>query len=135
MPARWWRIIVPLIIIGISLSAAVLAAQAIHNRLVFGTFSTQGPPPRIDYCGRRYYPDARFPNAPEESGSAVAAELAANGQVGLSRVGTTPSGMPIVANVMNPAQRAYFHTNVCTMVVWVEASRDRYLPYGLSGGP
>jgi len=81
--------------------AAVLLAvgiPAMQNRLTYGTFSTQGPPPRVDYCGRRYYPGSSA-----ESRSSVDAFLAKNGASGLTRVGTTPSGMPIVANVMSPA--------------------------------
>ena len=123
-----------LVVLGTAVSAFVVAAPAIHNRVVFGTFSTQGPPPRIDYCGRRYYPAPDFPNSPQESGSEVAAYLAANGQVGLTRVGTTPSGMPIAANVIDPTERKFDKT-LCTMVVWVEVSHDRYVSYSLSGGP
>jgi hypothetical protein len=113
--------------------AAVLLAigiPAMHNRLTYGTFSTEGPPPRVDYCGRRYYP-----GSPAESRSSVDAFLARNGLSGLTRVGTTPSGMPIVANVMSPATRASYHTNICTMGVWVQTGADSYLPYALSGGP
>ncbi len=124
-----------LALIGIALLVVVEATPAIQRRLAYGTFSTQGPPPRIDYCGRRYYPDSNFPNSAYESESAVAAELSANGQTGLTRIGTTPSGMPISANVMTAAQRASFHTGVCTMVVWVHVAPDRYLAYSLSGGP
>jgi hypothetical protein len=36
---------------------------------------------------------------------------------------------------MTPAERAAYHTNVCTMEVFVQTGPDRYLPYGLSGGP
>ena len=96
--------------------AAVLLAvgiPAMQNRLTYGTFSTQGPPPRVDYCGRRYYPGSSA-----ESRSSVDAFLAKNGASGLTRVGTTPSGMPVVANVMSPATRAAYHTSVCTMGVW-----------------
>ena len=124
-----------LALIGIALLAVVEATPAIQRRLAYGTFSTQGPPPRIDYCGRRYYPDSNFPNSTDVSGSALAAELSANGQTGLTRIGTTPSGMEISANIMTPAQRASLHTSVCTMVVWVHVGSDRYLAYGLSGGP
>jgi len=124
-----------LVAVGIGLAALVLAIPAIGNRLAFGTFSTQGPPPRIDYCGRRYYPDSNFPNSAVVSGHAVAAVLSANGQSGLTRVGTTPSGMPILANVMTPTVRASFQTSVCTMGVWVKTGPDLYLGYSLSGGP
>ncbi len=107
-----------------------LAATAIHNRLTFGTFYTTGPPPRVDWCGRRYYPAAS-----EHSLASVQALLAANHQQGLTRIGSTPSGMAIVANIMSPAVRAAYHTSVCTMEVFVQTGSDQYLPYGLSGGP
>lgn len=127
--------VLALSIVVVGYAALVVPVPALGNRLAFGTFSTQGPPPRIDYCGRRYYPDSNFPNSAVESGRAVGAELSANGQTGLTRVGTTPSGMPILTNVMTPAVRASFHTSVCTMVVWVQTGPDSYLGYGLSGGP
>jgi len=135
MRVRWRHFAIVPVIVGIALLAVLVVFPAIGRRLAFGTFSTEGPPPRIDYCGRRYYPDSNFPNSAYESGSSVAQELSANGEAGLTRIGTTPSGMPILANIMTPAQRASFHTSVCTMVVWVQAVPDRYLAYGLSGGP
>jgi hypothetical protein len=132
-----WRrqILVAVGLAALAVAGLVAGAPKVENRLAFGTFSTQDPPPRIDYCDRRYYPDANFPNSQSDSGAAVAAELSANGESGLTRVGTTPSGMPILANVMTAAQRASDHTKVCAMVIWVETGRDQYLPYGLSGGP
>ena len=36
---------------------------------------------------------------------------------------------------MPPTERAAYHTNVCTMEVFVQTGPDQYLPYGLSGGP
>jgi hypothetical protein len=107
-----------------------VAATAIHNRVAFGTFYTTGPPPRVDRCGRRYYPATS-----EKSLAGVQAFLAENGQHGLTRIGSAPSGSPIVANVTTPAERAAYHTNVCTMEVFVQTGPDRYLPHGLSGGP
>lgn len=107
-----------------------LAVTAIHNRVTFGTLYTTGPPPRVDWCGRRYYP-----GTDEESLSSVEAFLATNNQRGLTRIGSTPSGFPIVAYVMPPTERAAYHTNVCTMEVFVQTGPDQYLPYGLSGGP
>jgi hypothetical protein len=107
-----------------------VVATAIHNRVAFGTFYTTGPPPRVDWCGRRYYPAMS-----EKSLSGVQAFLAENGQHGLTRIGSVPSGSPIVANVTTPAERAAYHTNICTMEVFVQTGPDRSLPYGLSGGP
>ena len=135
MRVRWRHFAIVPVIVGIALLAVLVVFPAIGRRLAFGTFSTEGPPPRIDYCGRRYYPDSNFPNSAYDSGSAVAAKLSANGQTGLTRIGTTPSGMLISANVMTQAQRASFHTSICTMGVWVQVGPDRYLAYGLSGGP
>jgi hypothetical protein len=75
---------------------------------------------------------------PGDVGKALAgvqAFLAQNCQHGLTRIGSAPSGSPIVANVTTPAERAAYHTNICTMEVFVQTGPDRYLPYGLSGGP
>ena len=115
---------------GIAAVVLAIGIPAVQNRLTYGTFSTEGPPPRVDYCDRRYYP-----GPPAKSRSSVDAFLARSALSGLTRVGTTPSGMLIVANVMSPATRASFHTNICTMDVWVQTGADRYLPYALSGGP
>ena len=126
-------LLLTLLALAAGIAAAVLLAigiPAMHNRLTYGTFSTQGPPPRVDYCGRRYYPGSSA-----ESRSSVDAFLARNGAGALTQVGTTPSGMPIVATVMSPATRAAYHTSVCTMGVWVQTGPDSYLAYGLSGGP
>lgn len=103
---------------------------AIHNRATFGTFDTTGAPPRVDYCGRRYYPSAKT-----ETVAQVEALLALNGLRGLTRIDTAPSGMPIVANVMSPSVRAQYQTDVCTMEIWVQTGPDAYRAYGLSGGP
>jgi hypothetical protein len=84
----------------------------------------------VDWCGRRYYPATS-----EKSRAGVQAFLAENAQHGFTRIGSTPSGSPIVANVTTPAERAAYHTNICTMEVFVLPGPDRYLPYGLSGGP
>ena len=102
---------------------------AIHNWAAFGTFDTAGPPSRVDYCGRRYYPDGNV-----DSLGQVEAFLASNNTTGVTQVETAPSGMPIVANVMAPAVRARYRTNVCTMSLWVKAGPDAYAAYGLSGG-
>jgi len=107
-----------------------VVATAIHNRMMFGTFSTSGPPPRVSWCGRTY-----DRGTSKESLASVDAFLAMNNLHGLIRIGSTPSGLLIVANVMTPAERATLHTNVCTMSLFVQTGSDQYLPYGLSGGP
>lgn len=102
----------------------------IETRARFGTFDTAGPPPRVDYCGRRYYPSAQA-----DTLAAVKTFLAENHQAGLTRIDSTPSGMPILANVLPPDVRAEYHTDVCAMGLWVQTGPDTYLAYGLSGGP
>jgi hypothetical protein len=124
---RWLVALAGFLVIVVSVP---LAATAVHNRLTFGTFSTSGPPPRVGWCGRTY-----LPGTSTESLAGVQAFLAENGHHGLTRIGSTPSGFTIVANVMTPAERAAFHTNICTMEVFVQTGPDQYLPYGLSGGP
>jgi len=110
--------------------AAVALAPAMRNQAMYGTVSTEGIPPRIHFCDRNYLP-ARA----TESRREVNEFLAKNDRHGLDRIGTTPAGMPVLANVLSPAERASFHTAVCTMAIWVETGPDQYLAYGLSGGP
>lgn len=97
---------------------------------MYGTFDTTGAPPRVDYCGRRYYPGRSIDTLVQ-----VHNFLALNHLQGLTRIGTAPSGMPIVAYVAPPSVRAKFHTDVCAMEVWVRSGSDSYVGYGLSGGP
>jgi len=99
-------------------------APAIRNQAMYGTMSTEGTPPLIRYCNRTYLPaPAAKSGRPTEMLNSA------------ERIGTTPSGMPVIATVLSPASRAYLHTQVCTMAVWVETGSDEYLAYGLSGGP
>jgi hypothetical protein len=107
-----------------------VAPTALHNRAMFGTFDTAGPPPRVDYCGRRY-----FPGSNTDSLAQVHVFLGLNKLHGLTQIDTAPSGMPIVTNLIPPEVRAEYHTSVCTMEVWVQTGPDAYLGYGLSGGP
>ncbi len=123
--------IVLLIASGIATVAIVaVAPPAIHDQIAFGTFDTTATPPRVDYCGRRYYPADRT-----ETLAIVQGFLAENGLQGLTQIDTAPSGMPIIANVLPPDLRAHYHTNVCAMVVWVQTEPDAYVAYSLSGGP
>jgi hypothetical protein len=117
------------LLIGASISLSG-ALEAIHNRAVFGTFDNTGPPPRVEYCGRRYYPGDKT-----ETLAQVQTFLAGDQLHGLTQIDTAPSGMPIVTHVIPPEVRAQYHTNVCTMVLWVQTAPDAYLGYGLSGGP
>jgi hypothetical protein len=115
-------------IVGLAIVAG--ASIGVYNRDTFGTFYTTGAPPRVDYCGRRYYPGGGT-----EPLAAVRAVLAKNRRTGLTRIGSTPSGLPIVANVMSAADRASYQTEVCTMMLWVQTGPDAYATYELSGGP
>jgi hypothetical protein len=116
-------------LIAVGLGALALVPP-IRNQAMYGTVSTEGTPPRIHFCDRDYLP-ARATEARRE----VDDFLAKNGRHGLERIGTTPSGMPVLSNILAPAERASFHTAVCTMAIWVETGPDQYLAYGLSGGP
>jgi hypothetical protein len=103
---------------------AYALAPAMRNQAMYGTVSTEGTPPLIRYCNRTYLPAA----APKSGSQVMELNI-------LERIGTTPAGMPVMADVMSPASRASYHTNVCTMAIWVKTGPDQYLAYGLSGGP
>ena len=113
----------------IAVAAAALAYQEFSARTTYGTFwPASGPPPRVDWCGRRYYP------APDpQSVTLDRARALANGP--LQQVGTTPSGMPVLAAPLSDAKKAAFRSDVCAFVVFVKVSDDRFQPFGLSGGP
>jgi hypothetical protein len=106
------------------------ASVGVYNRATFGTFFTTDAPPRVDYCGRRYYPGSRIDSLADVKGF-----LAENGLHGLTRIGSTPSGLPIVANLRSERDKTLYQTNVCTMSLWVQTGPDTYQGYGLSGGP
>ncbi len=114
----------------VTVAIVAVAPQAVHDRIAFGTFDTTAAPPRVDYCGRRYYPGDRT-----DTLAGVQGFLAENGLHGLTQIDTAPSGMPIIANVLPPDMRAQYHSNVCTMALWVQTGPDTYRAYGLSGGP
>src|SRR5438552_8598214 len=121
------RLLVPGLLLTGLLAAGMGAwalAPAMRNLAMYGTMSTEGTPPLIRYCDRTYLP------APAAKSGRPTEMLNST-----ERIGTTPSGMPVIATVLSPASRAYLHTQVCTMAVWVETGSDEYLAYGLSGGP
>src|SRR5437867_11682555 len=100
MRVRWRHVaIVPAILV-IAFLTVLVVTPAIGRRLAFGTFSTEGRPPRIDYCGRRYYHDSNLPYSAYAPGRSAAPALSAYRATGLTRTSTTPSGMPIFANIM-----------------------------------
>ena len=108
------------------------ASIAVYNRANFGTFFTTGVPPRIEYCDRNYYPGN--PDRIDTLAN-VTSFLTANGMSGLTRIGSTPSGLPIVASVMSAETKVSLSTNVCAMEIWVQTGADAYVGYGISGGP
>jgi hypothetical protein len=112
----------------IGLAAILAVASELSTYATWGTVRpSAGPPPRIDWCGRRYYPSSR----------AISAEQVATVPDGsrLRAVASTPSGEPVLAAPMTAVQQSSYHTNICAMAVYVKVSADSYLPYGLSGGP
>ncbi|TMC54796.1 MAG: hypothetical protein E6J20_02360 [Chloroflexi bacterium] len=132
MGRRVLRIVLLFASAAVTVAIFAVAPTTFRNLLVFGTFDTAGAPPRVEYCGRTYYP-ADQPQT--ETLAQVDAFLDRGGQRGLTQVDTAPSGRPIVTNVMPAQIRARYHTNVCTMVVWVETGSNAYVGYSLSGGP
>jgi hypothetical protein len=119
----------------IAVPAAIViagASIAAYNRVNFGTFYTADAPPRVVYCGRSYIPG----DTPRTDTLAhVNGVLAANGMSGLTRIGSSPSGLPIVTNIMSTEMRAAHSTNVCTMELWVQTGADAYVGYVIEGGP
>jgi hypothetical protein len=111
----------------IVVAAAALAYQEFSARTTYGTFwPASGPPPRVDWCDRRYYPGS-------DPVTLDRARSLASGP--LQQVATTPSGMPVLAAPFKDAQKAAYRSNVCAFVVFVKVSDDHFLAYGLSGGP
>lgn len=93
------------------------------NRVSFGTFALAGSPPRIDWCGRRYYP------APAVT---VGQPPAIGGGV-WRQVLLTPQRRAVYAYVIPPAARAA--GTPCAMAVYLRRGAQSFRPYGLSGGP
>ena len=69
----------------------VLLAPAMRNQWTYGTLSTEGIPPRINFCDRDYLP---APITAAKSRREVDDDP-------LARIGTTPSGMPVLAKVLS----------------------------------
>lgn len=113
----------------VAVAALALAYQEYSARTTYGTFwPAVGPPPRVDWCDRSYYP------APDPRPVTLDRTRAlANGP--LQQVGTTPSGMPVLAAPLSDARKASYRSNVCAFVVFVKVSDDQFEPYVLSGGP
>lgn len=114
-----------------SFAVVLLGLGFLYEGYVYMSWGTllpaEGPPPRVEWCGRRYYPgyDTVTP-------AALATELGA-GQ--LRQVASTPSGLTVLASPLSPQEQASHRTSVCAMAVYVRVQSDSYLPYWLSGGP
>jgi hypothetical protein len=117
--------------LAVLLSCAVVGigtgASALSTYSEWGTLDRSGSPPRIDWCGRRYYPGIRPLTAAEFAQFPVPAPW--------TQVLTTPSGQPVYATVATAALKRQFHTEVCSMLLVVRENSDRYVVYPLSGGP
>ena len=114
-----------------SLAVVLLGLGLLYEGFVYMNWGTlypaEGPPPRIDWCGRRYYPG---------HDTITSAELATEPGVGQVRqVATTPSGLSVLASPLSVQDQASHRTTVCAMAVYVKVQADSYLPYWLSGGP
>ncbi|HUZ86760.1 MAG TPA: hypothetical protein VNF26_07385 [Candidatus Baltobacterales bacterium] len=132
MGRRVFRIVLLLVSGVVTVASFAVAPTLIQDRLAYGTFDTASAPPRVDYCGRRYYPGNL---SQVQTLAEVDSLLAENGMAGLTRVGTAPSGMPVVTHPSSPQMQAESHTDVCTIELWVQSGPDAYVGYVLSGGP
>jgi len=89
-------------------------------RVQFGTFSATASPPRVQLCGRWFYPDSQ---------TVTLAQARLQEGRPLEMVAQTPAGTPILANA------AHAHTGDCIITLYVETVTHRYAVYSLSGGP
>ncbi|MGH7903197.1 MAG: hypothetical protein ACREPA_03585, partial [Candidatus Dormibacteraceae bacterium] len=112
-----------------ALAAGYLFAwPELQDRAQFGVLSFgSGPPPRVDWCGRRYFAGTKVVTWPE-----ILAFPDANR---LTRILTTPSGEPVLAAPLTGAERSQDGSAACAMVVYVRLGAGRYLPYSLSAVP
>jgi hypothetical protein len=115
------------------LAVVVVIAFGVEASSTFATWGTLAPgqPPRINWCGRRYYPATETLTTAQ-----VSALVAASTHEGeLTEVARSPWGYMVMAAPMSPAQQSSFDTKVCAMVLFIKVGADRYEPYWLSGGP
>ena len=114
------------IVITVSLifAAAVLAAAGwlLYYRSTYGTFAWWQIPPRIGYCGREYDRGTTVATLPSQDASLV--QVMTIEPAGRA-VYTLRSATGTVAPVANLP---------CAMGLIVKQS-DKYVQYGLSGGP
>jgi hypothetical protein len=125
------RTVVVLGLVMLAVPITLLGARLLHNRVVFGQWLGSGPPPRIDWCGRRYY------RSDSPALTLTMAQVRQRPPVvdPLVRVVITPSGMPVLARVMSRSKRKTYDTQVCAVILYVEVHHDAYMEYALSGGP
>ena len=86
----------------------------------FGAVTTTSAPPRVDLCGRRFYPSS-------ETVTLAQARAQEGGPLGV--VAHTPAGTPILANPLHA------HSGDCIITLYVETKPNSYTVYPLSGGP
>ena len=112
-----------------------LARLEFVNRIDYGTLDLSGPPPRIDWCDRRYYPtdspvDITRAEAVQRSGVSPGWTASA-----FRVVGRSPSGLDFYARITDGRDRFAGPLLPCSMAVFLQIGPDRFRPYGLSGGP
>lgn len=128
-----------LIVLGAVAAAAALipllsfALLEYVNRIDYGTLNLSGPPPRIDWCDRRYYPaPVDFTRTEAVQHSEVSPGWTASA---FGVVGRTPSGLDFYARITDGRDRFAGPLLPCSMAVFLQIAPDRFRPYGLSGGP
>jgi len=122
----WWRF-PPVLgtLVALAIGSAGGLAYEYSPYPTWGEMRTaSGTPPRIDWCGRRYYP---YPRAQSADSLPITRPLV--------RVETTPAGDAVLAALFSEREKANSHTSVCAMALYVRVGPDSFLHYMLSGGP
>jgi hypothetical protein len=105
--------------------ASYPAITTVLSRRNYGTFAFWRVPERIDYCGRRYYPDGMVDGPPRSFMARV------SGNPSWKTGGHTFTLHPIEASVAKRSAAS----EVCAMTVYVPTGTARFAQYVLSGGP
>lgn len=106
------------------LIAASSMGVAVFNRENYGVFAPWTTPARIHYCGRD------FGVGTSVSGSPASLIALDTGHPKWQRITQTLWGTPIYAGIDH-----FKNQTVCTMVLFLAQGQNRYLRYGLEGGP
>ena len=125
----WWRF-PPVLggLVALAISGSSYVAYEYSTYPTWGQVRTaSGTPPRIDWCGRRYYPYV--------TGAAPQTDASLRSAKPLIRVETTPAGDPVLADPITEQERATAHIKVCAMALYVKVGPDSFVHYTLSGGP